>query len=345
VRSAFAGGSLVTAWAILLASACAPEISTTVPTHQRRSAIVVDARETADCLRRASAVELPDEQTLGGSVEDPELARFLDDVPSDVRWTARAAGLESLLARLLRAQASGDQDAVELDIVAMRLQVVTRISSLEIQLSSLVFEVGCMGRQMDDVVLELDRRQQRQTIALAVSSLVVGSAAGIGAGIWQLRDRDAVVGPATLGVTAGSVSAGLGIAAFMPRPTRVIYRHERNPLAPLAEGNDPAGIYPPFVFRMLTQTGPSGERPRRDELRDEWRRIVVDTIPQGEREVGQAVIFGVGGVYDRELVEARERILDALESELDGIERDLERLYRFLALVLEDRSPARQTRG
>ena len=195
---------------------------------------MVDARETADCLRHASAVELPDEQNLGGQLEDPELARFLDDVPSDVRWTARAAGLESLLARLLRAQAIGDRDAVELDIVAMRLQVVTRMSSLEIQLSSLVFEIGCMGRQMDDVVLELDRRQQRQQLALAVSSLVVGSAAGIGAGIWQLRDRDAVVGPATLGVTAGSVSAGLGIAAFLPRPSRVIYLHERNPLAPLA---------------------------------------------------------------------------------------------------------------
>lgn len=96
---------------------------------------------------------------------------------------------------------------------------------------------------------------------------------------------------------------------------------------------------------MLTETGPSGERSRRDELRDEWRRIVVDIIPEGEREVGRAIIFGVGGVYDRELVEARERILDALESDLDGIERDLERLYRFLALVLEDRSPVRQARG
>ena len=39
------------------------------------------------------------------------------------------------------------------------------------------------------------------------------------------------------------------------------------------------------------------------------------------------------------LIEARERILDALESQLDGSERDLELLYRYLAQVLRDQPP------
>jgi hypothetical protein len=333
---------LIGACAVLLgSSSCAPTISTTMPARRPRSALVVDARETADCLRRPSASERDDELAIGGPVDDPELAGVLEHVPPDVRRTARAAGLESLLARLLRAQ-TGDEDAAGLDIVAMRLQVVTRMSSLEIQLSSLTFEVGCMGRQMDQALIELDRREQRQQLALAIASLVVGSAAGIGAGAWQLSDRDAVAGPAALGITAGSISAGLGIAAFVPRRGGVIYVHERNPLAPLGEGTDPDQIYPPFVFRMLTEAGPAGEQSLRDELLGEWRRILDDKVPEREREreVAEAIVFGKGGMYDRDLIEARERMLDALESDLDGIERDLELLYRFLAIVLEDRSPA-----
>jgi hypothetical protein len=216
-----------------------------------------------------------------------------------------------------------------------------RISSFEIQLSSLTFEVGCMGRQMDAVLLELDRLEQRQQLWLTISSLVVGAAAGVGAGVWELSDPDAGPGPLVLGVVGGSLSAGLGIAGFIPRRGGVIYRHERNPLAPMASGTDPDSIYPPFVFHLLTEPRASGQPTPRDELLEEWRRILDDAIPARDRKQAEAILYGEGGMYDRNLIEAREKMLDALESELDGSERDLELLYRYLAHVLEDHAPAK----
>ncbi|HET6585658.1 MAG TPA: hypothetical protein VFG69_19500, partial [Nannocystaceae bacterium] len=222
----------------------------------------------------------------------------------------------------------------------LRLQVVTRVSSFESQLSSLTFEVGCMGRQMDAVLLELDRLEQRQQLVLTIASLVVGAATGVGAGVWELSDASSMPGPLVLGVVGGSASAGLGIAGLVPRRGRVIYRHDRNPLAPIALGEDPDGIYPPFVFRLLTAPGPDGEPSSRAELLDDWRRILDDAIPARDRTQAEAILYGSGGTYDRNLVEAREKMLDALESELDGSARDLELLYRFLGRVLEDQAPA-----
>ncbi len=325
--------SLATTLALV---ACAPIISTTVPSKPLRSAVVVPPKETADCVRSSSAIELMDEERRPAATTDVEAPAVLDGVPPEVARTIRAGELEPTLARLLAQQKLGG--AATLDVTALRLQVLTRISSLEIQLSSLTFEVGCMGRQMDAVLLELDRLQQRQQLVLTIASLVVGAATGIGAGVWELADEDSMPGPLVLGVVGGTASLGLGVAGFVPRRGHVVYVHERNPLAPIILGEDPDGIYPPFVFNMLTDA--RGDEPSpREELIEDWRRILNETVPARDRSRAEAVLYGKGGMYDRNLVDAREKMLDRLESELDGIDRDLEVLYRFLGSVLEDRAP------
>jgi hypothetical protein len=315
--------------------ACAPIISTSVPSSPPRSVLVVPAKETADCMRSSTTVRMVDEELRPTASAELDVSDVLDSVPPDVARTIRAAQLEPTLARLMAQQKLGSD--AKLDVTALRLQVLTRISSLEIQLSSLAFEVGCMGRQMDAVLLELDRLQQRQQLVLTIASLVVGAATGIGAGVWEIADEDSMPGPLVLGVVGGTASLGLGIAGFVPRRGHVVYAHDRNPLTPIVRGEDPDGIYPPFVFRMLGDAR-AGEPSSRDELIEDWRRIIDETVPERDRERAEAVLYGKGGMYDRNLVDAREKMLDRLESELDGIDRDLEVLYRFLGVVLEDRA-------
>jgi hypothetical protein len=191
--------------ALMLAAALVAGSCTTMrpalPAAAPRSAVVIDAVETRDCLRTTVGRDGLGDGALPGAVEDPELLAELAQVPADVRRTARAAGLEPVLAALLRAQVTG-QDPRSIEVVAMRLQVVMRISSLEIELAALLFEADCTGDQMEAALLELDRQAGKQELALTIASIAVGALAGLGAGLWDVQGTDSK-GPAVLGIAGG----------------------------------------------------------------------------------------------------------------------------------------------
>lgn len=262
-------------------------------------------------------------------VVGPEPAIAIDTrIPAEIRRTARAAGVERLLATLVADAAPGERS------VELRLELFTRLSSLEIQLGALLFEADCVGDQLEAAIAELDERGRKQEIGLAAASIITGAAAAIGGGVYEIRGH-APVGIPVIGIVGGVAAAGLGIGAFVPRHVPVTYRHPRNLLRPILEGEDPEGLYPTFVFRMLMTQPQSGEMSPRDALLADWRNI-LDDVPAKQRTVAEEVLYGNGGVYDGELVAVRERMLDALESHLHSIERDLELLYRFADRVIAE---------
>lgn len=322
--------------ALALAAGSCTTMRPALPAAAPRAAVVIDAAETRDCLRTTVGRSGLGDGALPGAVEDPELLAQLAQVPADVRRTARAAGLEPVLAGLLRAQVTG-QDPRSIEVVAMRLQVVMRISSLEIELAALLFEADCTGDQMEAALLELDHQAGRQELALTIASIAVGALAGLGAGLWDVQGTDSK-GPAVLGIAGGVATAALGGAAFVPRRGRVVYAHGRNLFVPVLSGRDPQRLYPTFVFRMLTEPVGGGETPR-DELLGEWQRIVDEAIPGPRRALAREILHGEGGVYDGALLDVRERMYDVLESQLNAFDRDLEALYRFFGRVLDDRAP------
>lgn len=319
--------------AALVAGSCTT-MRPAVPVAAPRGAVVIDAAETRDCLRTTVGRAGLGDGALPGAVEDAELLVHLAQVPADVRRTARAAGLEPLLATLLRAQATG-QDRRSIEQVAMRLQVVMRISTLEIELAALLFEADCTGDQMEAALLELERQAGKQELALTIASIAMGALAGLGAGLWDVQGTDSK-GPAVLGIAGGVATAALGGAAFVPRRGRVVFAHGRNLFVPVMAGQDPQRMYPTFVFRMLTSAAGSGEPTPRDELLGEWQRIVDEAIPAPRRALAREILHGDGGVYDGALIDVRERMYDALESQLNAFDRDLEALYRFFGRVLDD---------
>jgi len=322
----------------MLAAALAAGSCTTMrpvlPAEAPRGAVVIDAVETRDCLRTTVGRAGLGDGALPGAVEDAQLLVHLAQVPADVRRTAWAAGLEPLLAALLRARATG-QDPRSIELLAMRLQVVMRISSLEIEVAALLFEADCTGDQMEAALLELDRQAGKQELALTIASIAVGALAGLGAGLWDVQGTESK-GPAVLGIAGGVATAALGGAAFVPRRGRVVFAHGRNLFGPVVVGRDPQRLYPTFVFRMLTAPAVPGEVTPRDELLGEWQRIVDDAIPAQRRALAREILHGEGGVYDGALLDVRERMYDALESQLNAFDRDLEALYRFFGRVLDD---------
>lgn len=320
---------------------CATALSPSLPASPPRSAIAIDPIETSACLRITADRRGFGEHERDAPVIGPALQAQLDTVPPDVRRVARAAGLESVLAALLQAELVKPDDS-SMGRVAMRLQVVLRISSDEIALAALLFEADCTGDQMEAVLLELDRRAGKQELALTIASIAVGAAAGLGAGLWDLQGTESK-GPAVIGVAGGIATAALGLAAFIPRRGRVWFPHERNLFEPIVTGEDPDHLYPPFVFSLMMAPRSPGESTPRDELLADWASIIDGAIPPARRSLARTLLFGKGGVYDGNLVDVRERMYDALESQLNAFDRDLELLYRYFGRLLDDPVPATLT--
>lgn len=303
--------------------ACAPTISTRPPSRPARNSLEIEAAETRHCLRLATGFE--GEAAVFGPQPTPIGETR---IPAAILRTAVAADLQHVLQALVSDATPGERS------VEKRIELFTRLSSIEIQLGALLFEADCVGDQMEAAIEELDGRQSKQQLGLAAASIILGAAAGIGGGVYEIRGH-APIGIPVIGIVGGVAAAGLGIGAFAPARTPVTYRHPRNLLRPILDGEDPQGLYPEFVFRMLITPSSDGETSPRDALLADWRRI-LDDVPEKHRAVAEQVLYGDGGVYDRDLVAVREQMFDALESHLHSIERDLELLYRYADRVIAE---------
>lgn len=298
--------------------ACAPQISATMPAEPPRGAVWIDRAELGECERRLR----PADQAIEGPIEEAGLQASLAAVPAEVRRVARAARMERLLAEYLRGAGERGEAAL-----AVRVQVITHLSSLEIEVASLLFETQCVGNQMEAALREIDAYRRRREVALTVTSLVLTATAATVGGFWDLRDPGSR-GPAILGVAGGVTGAALGLSAFAPERRAVVFPHRHNILRPIAAGADPERLYPGFVFRLLTLPLPEGGPTPRDEILEDWQKILAE-IPSARRPLAEALLYGEGGLYDRDLIDVRERMYDVLESHLNAVDHDLELLYRF----------------
>jgi hypothetical protein len=304
------------ALALLVASlGCAPIIGE-LPEHEPRRALEIDEIELDECRRVGDELDYEAFTPAQGPL--PEFP-----LPNEIRRVATIAGVLPMLAAL---HEPGNDD------LAVRLQLVMRLSALEIQVSSLAYEAQCVGAQIDAMLVELAERQDRYEVAMTVTSISLGALVAAGGGVWDLNvDSD---DPAILIIAGGVASAGLGLAAFIPERRPVVFEHQRNLLAAIASGEDPERVLPPFVFLFATTPDEQG-RTLRDEILADWREVIADNYPAEQRALVETILYGEGGLYDAKLLDVREQLLDILETHVDGINQELELLYRYSARLVE----------
>jgi hypothetical protein len=95
------------------------------------------------------------------------------------------------------------------------------------------------------------------------------------------------------------------------------------------------GLYPTFVFRMFTAPDPVDATTDRDEILEDWARILDEEVPADQQALAESVLYGGGGIYDERLVHVRERMFDVLESHVNAVDRELELLYRYSVRLVE----------
>ncbi len=289
-------------------------------------ALVADERDS-DCERPDMGSDGPYRIPLAGPVDDPESKAYLEGTPSEARRTARAAGLEPLLVAMIREETRG---AAELTpaLIAVREDLTMQLVLMDSQVASAVFEVHCTKTRIDEVLEELDRREQSRRSTLAAASVILGALAGIAAGALNLGDPDST--PSTIvGIGGATLTAGVGALALHRPDVAVRLDHQHNLLAPIWRADDPGHLYSTFLFRMLTLPDGSADGSPRATMVREWvKKIAEANLPSPE--IAERVLYGEGGRYSRALVQVRQQNFAKLEKSLLSIARDLELLERFV---------------
>lgn len=326
---------------LLFATGCASvALRVGEPTRPPPDRLTIPEAANARCVRAVPGAGNPFHETLPGPATDPELLPYLERLPPDVRRTAVAAGIESLLARVMRERERG----LSLDLLAMRQELEARIASLGPQLLAMEFECECVTALLTRVTHTYDGDEADRQVALAIASLVTGAAFGLGAAIWDLAneytERPAVPdGPLMTSIAGAVATTTIAASALTPRPREILIRHEHNVLTPIALGVDPEQLYPTFVFRMLAMPMPSGEATPRETLLASWSELIEEAAPNEERALVEALLFGPGGTYDRRITELRKQLFEELESMLDSLQRHIDLLARAVHHVLASARP------
>ena len=318
------------AWPLVGQGACATT-STTAPGGAELDARPIDERDF-HCARAIVDGSSPYQMTLAGPERDPALAAYLDPLPYNARRAAQAAGLEPLLARILRARAASSE-ATSVELLAMENELTLRVVAFHSQLLAAAFEAGCTADMIQKVLPDFTHKEQSRQLTITVASLVVGAVGSIVAGAWAIDDMSSR-GPALIGVGAGVGTAVLGIAALTHQERSIQFAHSRNRLVPLVTGVDPDHLYPPFVFEMLTLPDASDGKSPRDELLEAWQRDLERSVPTSEQAAARDHLLGDGGSYDETLLTLRADMFEGLESKIQGLARDLELLNRSLVRSL-----------
>src|SRR5262249_44436123 len=149
-------------------------------------------------------------------------------IPDRARRAAWAAGLEPLLARILRERATAP-DAASPALIQMQAELTLRLLAFQSQLSAAAFEAGYTADAIQSRLGQFGHDEQSHQISYAIASLIVGAVAGTAAGVWDVAD-DGTKGPAVVGISGGAAATVLSALAFAHEEHRVIFQHPRNRL-------------------------------------------------------------------------------------------------------------------
>lgn len=333
--------------ALFLCAGCGAALMAGVPRNPPDSALSI--RETASyrCIHGTPGANSPFREPLPGPVTDPELLPHLARFDPRVRRTAVAAGLEPLLARTM-AERDSATDPHHNDLLALRQELAQRIGSLETQLMAMEFECDCVRSLLMSTLNDYEEGETDRQLAYTIASLVVGTVTSIVAASWDLANSGAVEpfaedAPLYISIGGAVVTTALGVAVLIRQRRPVVYTHAHNILGPIVAGADPDFLYPTFLFNLLTLPPVGGGPTPRDELVESWTERLDDAIPADDRRTVESIVYGVGGIYDPNLLALHQEFLQSLGAALDSFARDIDLLSRAIGIALAvdfDAAPA-----
>jgi hypothetical protein len=260
---------------------------------------------------------------------------------------ADTIGAAAPLLRLAALEADGPETvAAGLRVLRLRQAVMDRIMLAMLDVSGALAAIDCEGERGDQLRVRLQGTETRRAQRLGLASIMVGALTAALSG--GLSVAGAAAGADVAGIVGGVAEASVGTSLLFGSASGEL-RTERNLLREVWERPARSELFPPSVWRFLTRRpgGDPGQATVAEVVVAEWRAAeLLGRGAPGEERSRAALLFGAGGAYTVEELEARDAMLDLLEASIALMSRDLrilleELLERPSALTRKPASPGR----
>ncbi len=237
---------------------------------------------------------------------------------------ADTIGAAEPLLRLAALEAEGPRTAAaELRALRLRQAVTDRILLAMLDVSGTLAAIDCEGERGDQLRVLLQGTESRRARRLGLASIMVGALTAALSG--GLSAAGAAGAGSAAGIAGGAAEASVAASLLFGSATGEL-RTERNLLREVWERPARSDLFPPPVWRFLTKR-PDGNPDRAtvaEVVVAEWRagELLGREGPEAER-TRVALLFGAGGAYTVEELEARDAMLDLLEASIALMSRDL----------------------
>jgi hypothetical protein len=220
--------------------------------------------------------------------------------------------------------------AAELRSLRLRQAVVDRVMLAMLEVSGTLAAIDCEGERGDQLRVRLQGIENRRARRLGLASIMVGALTAALSG--GLSVAGAGVAADAAGIVGGAAEASVGASLLFGSASGEL-RTQRNLLRDVWERPALSDLFPPSVWRFLTRR-PDGGGDRAtvaEVVVAEWR--AAELLGRGDPGVERAraaLLFGAGGTYTVEELEARDAMLDLLEASVALMSRDLRLLLEEL---------------
>ena len=259
------------------------------------------------------------------------VALALPPLPAFSRTAVDTASVIGVLPELTLIATAADGSLPFERLVTARQDLVERVTLTMLEVASVTGEIDCENERTGQLRNQLQKAEEQRLRSFTVAGLVLGAATAIVSGGIALYSPEAAAAN-IVNVLGGAAQAGTGYATLSYAPTGLL-RHERNLLADIWNEEGRSAAYPASIWRFLNHSrGGHADLPLNRLLIAQWKadgRLGARDSDEERRRTG--LIFGKGGNYTIEDLQARDAILDQLEATVKLLYQDLALLLRELS--------------
>lgn len=200
-----------------------------------------------------------------------------------------------------------------------------------LEVASVTCKIDCESERSGQLRNQLQKAEEQCLRSFTVAGLVLGAATAIVSGSIALHSREAASAN-IVNVLGGSAQAATGYATLSYSPIGLL-QHERNLLTDIWHGENGSAAYPASIWRFLNHSrgGNAGAPLSRLLVAQCKAGGWLGTQDSDEDRRRARLIFGRGGKYTIEDLQARDAILDQLEATVKLLYQDLTLLLRKLS--------------
>ncbi len=207
-------------------------------------------------------------------------------------------------------------------------QITDRYLIFTTELEAIAAELDCSGERIEQLANYLEKRNSRIVSRLTVASIVLGSATALASTAFESNSLNNVIN-----ITGGVGTAALGFWTLKPHEKKVQMVIERNLLNNIWYERNTNMVYPPSLWRILTEKKFSNINNSSliRSIRERWVKYGFDE-DENVKDL-EKLYFNHGGTYTAEQLRNLANMHNELQASIRGINQDLRSLIHTVTTL------------